>query len=36
MVYTKIKDYKGDVFLQDVVDVLRALDENIDGNIEVE
>ena len=35
MVYAKIKGYKGEVMLQDVVDVLRALDENIDRNIEV-
>ena len=35
MVYAKIKGYKGKVLLQDVVDVLRALDENIDRNIEV-
>ena len=35
MVYAKIMGYKGEVLLQDVVDVLRALDENIDRNIEV-
>ena len=35
MIFVKIKGYKGEVLLQDVVDVLRALDENIDRNIEV-
>ena len=35
IIFVKIKDYKGEVLLQDVVDVLRALDENIDRNIEV-
>ena len=35
MVFARIKGYKGEVLLQDVVDVLRALDENIDTNIEV-
>ena len=35
MIFSKIKGYKGEVLLQDVVDVLRALDENIDRNIEV-
>ena len=36
IIFVKIKDYKGEVLLQDVVDVLRALDENIDRNIEVQ
>ena len=35
MIFVKIKNYKEEVLLQDVVDVLRALDENIDRNIEV-
>ena len=35
MIFAKIKRYKGEVLLQDVVDILRALDENIDTNIEV-
>ena len=34
MIFVKIKGYKEEVLLQDVVDVLRALDENIDRNIQ--